>query len=68
MSDEKFGSAGKPKKIKCTSIGSPDATKPYLCLVFEDGTQIYAGMTFDIARLFSVQAAEVVAAWPAEPT
>jgi hypothetical protein len=67
MSDEKYGTAMKPRKVKCTSIGSPDATKPYLCLVFEDGTQIYAALTFDIARLFSVQAAEVVAAWPAEP-
>ena len=66
MSDEKYGSPNRPKKIKCTSIGSPGPTKPYLCLVFEDGTQIYAGMTFDIARLFSLQAAEVVAKWPAD--
>jgi hypothetical protein len=67
MSEERFGTALKPRKLKCTSIGRPEPTRPYLCMVFEDGTQIYAAMTFDVARLFAAQAAEVVASWPAEP-
>lgn len=62
------GSPDKPLKIRCTSIGRPSPTKPYLCIVFEDGTQLYVGMTFDIARLFAVQTAEVVASWPVEPS
>jgi hypothetical protein len=67
MSEEKYGTAMKPRKIKCTSIGSPDPARPYLCIVAADGSQHYYELSFDIARLFSVQAAEVVASWPAEP-
>jgi hypothetical protein len=67
MTEEKFGTAYRPLKLKCTSIGSPDPAKPYLCLVLADGRQMHVAFTFDQARLFMVQSAEVVAAWPAEP-
>jgi hypothetical protein len=64
---ERYGTPYKPRRIKCTSIGTPDPKRPYLCIVAADGGEHYYELTFDIARLFSVQAAEVVAAWPAEP-
>jgi hypothetical protein len=67
MSEDRFGTALKPKKIKCTSVGVPSPTRPYLCIVVDENNQHYYGMTFDQARLFSAQMAEVVAAWPAEP-
>jgi hypothetical protein len=67
-SEDRFGTPYKPRKIKCTSIGKPDPARPYLCIVADDGSQHYYALTFDIARLFSVQAAEIVAAWPAEPS
>jgi hypothetical protein len=67
MSEEKYGTAMKPLKLKCTSIGSPDPAKPYWCLVLADGRQMHVAFTFDQARLIMVQSAGVVAAWPAEP-
>jgi hypothetical protein len=67
MAAKIFGSPSNPLNLKCTSFGSPDPAKPYLCLVFEDGTQVYAGMTFNIVRLFNAQSAEIVAGWPVEP-
>lgn len=62
---ERVGSPDKPLKIRCTSIARPSKTCAYLTIVAE-GKEYYFDLTFGIARLFSAQAAEVVAAWPAE--
>lgn len=64
---EDYGTAHKPLPVKCTSIGRPDRDCAYLCIVAADGRQFYFDVTFNMARLISVQAADAVAGWPAAP-
>ena len=64
MSEEKYGSAYNPIKLKCLSIGIPEPTKPYLCLVDDKGRQFYFQLTHGLNRLLHVQSGKVDDGWP----
>jgi hypothetical protein len=66
MPDEKYGSAYKPLKLKCLSIGSPAPDSPYLCVVDDKGRQFYFRLTHGLNRLLHVQSGKCDDVWPAK--
>jgi hypothetical protein len=63
--DERFGSAFKPLKVKCLSIGNPNAGQAYLCLVDVKGRQFYFDLDQNKNELLHYQTGKISDAWPA---
>jgi hypothetical protein len=64
MSEEKYGSAFKPLKVKCLSIGNPKPGEAYACFVDMKGRQFYFDIDKNKNELLHYQTGKISDAWP----
>jgi hypothetical protein len=64
MSEEKYGSAFKPLKVKCLSIGNPKPDQAYVCFVDQSDRQFYFELDQGKNELLHYQTGKASDRWP----